>query len=75
MANAEQWGMARAVLADVHERLVREFSELLEDSDVAACVTKAHRELDVVPAGAMPELLERLARVRLRGQLGLAASA
>jgi hypothetical protein len=66
---------ARTVLADVHERLVREFAELLEATDVAACVTKAHRELDAVPAGAMPELLERLARVRLRGQLDLAATA
>ena len=63
------------MLADVHERLAREFSELLEASDVAACVMRAHRELDVVPAGAMPELLERLVRVRLRGQLDLAATA
>ena len=74
MLSTDQWGAARAVLVDVHARLVREFSELLETSDVAACVTKAHRELDSVPVGAMPELLERLARVRLRGQLELAAT-
>jgi len=70
MVHADQRGAAREVLADVHERLVREFSEWLESEDVAACVTEAHRELDVVPAAALPELLERLARVRLRGQLG-----
>ncbi len=70
MVHADQRGTAREVLDDVRERLVREFSEWLESEDVAACVTEAHRELDVVPAAALPELLERLARVRLRGQLG-----
>ncbi len=70
-----QAGTSPAVPAEVHERLVREFSELLDASDVAACVARARRELDAVPTGALPELLERLARVRLQGQLDVAASA
>jgi hypothetical protein len=73
MTQADQAGAAREVLADVHERLVSEFAEMLEAGDVLACVTKAHHELDVVPAAALPELLERLARVRLRGRVERAA--
>jgi hypothetical protein len=58
--------VAGAGAADVTERLLAEFDGELDSAVVAAVVLDCRAELAAVPAGALPELLERLARERLR---------
>jgi len=51
--------------ADVVERLFAEFTPRHSLSDIAAIVGQCRAELSCSPALALPELIERLARVRL----------
>ncbi len=51
--------------ADVAERLFRTFHAVYPLPVIIAVLQRCRTELDSVPAGAMPELLERLARQRL----------
>jgi hypothetical protein len=53
------------VMIDVIERLHREFGAQHSRTEILAVVRTCHDQLDSVPAEAMPELLERLARQRL----------
>lgn len=53
-------------LADVTDRLIGEFAGGLSASVVVATVRHCRRELDIVSGPAMPEMVERLARQRLR---------
>ena len=52
-------------LADVVERLFADFESELGLPVVVAVTRRARRELDIVAAPALPELVERLARQRL----------
>jgi hypothetical protein len=54
-------------VADVTERLLAEFGSERDLALIAAVVLGCRAELAAVSAGAMPELLERLARNRLLG--------
>ncbi|WP_067686644.1 hypothetical protein [Nocardia jejuensis] len=49
------------------DRLYLEFGGKLERTVVAAVVRQCVQDLDSAPAGALPELSERLARQRLLG--------
>ncbi|HEY2044376.1 MAG TPA: hypothetical protein VGH11_17000 [Jatrophihabitans sp.] len=51
--------------ADVVGRLCRDFSPLLPEVVIVEVVSQCRWELSGVPAAAMPEMLERLARHRL----------
>ena len=53
-------------LADVVERMHAEFGSRLPMTFVVTTVRRCRRELDIVNGPALPELLERLARQRLR---------
>jgi hypothetical protein len=53
-------------VADVTERLLAEFGSERDLAVIAAVVLGCRAELAAVSAGALPELLERLARERLR---------
>jgi hypothetical protein len=57
------------------ERLALEFSAEVPPSAVRAFVVRARAELCADPPGALPELVERLARVRLLEVLGRAEEA
>ena len=51
--------------ADLVEQLFREYESVLSLSGIVALVNQCRHELAGIPPGAMPELLERLARCRL----------
>ncbi len=51
--------------ADVTERLFRTFHAVHPLPVITAVVQQCRTDLDSVPSGAMPELLERLAHQRL----------
>lgn len=53
-------------LVDVTERLMAEFDGAVQVDDVARVVRASRENLAGSPPGAMPELVERLARQRLR---------
>lgn len=55
---------------DTTVRLRTEFGGQVAASRVAAVVAGARNDLDAVPATALPELLERLARQRLLDPMG-----
>jgi hypothetical protein len=61
---------ACASLAPISERLFHDFGAQVGLSDIVAIVRQCRGELDIVPAGAVPELVERLARERLRLRRG-----
>jgi hypothetical protein len=50
---------------DVTERLFAEFTGVHPLTTITAAVRQAHLDLQGAPRGAMPELVERLARQRL----------
>jgi len=52
-------------LADVTERLMAEFGAHLDVSAISRIVLHCRHDLAGAPSGAMPELVERLARERL----------
>ncbi len=52
--------------ADITERLFRTFHAVYPLPLITAVLQQCRTDLDSVPAGAMPELLERLAQQRLR---------
>jgi hypothetical protein len=52
-------------IADVTERLMAEFSGLLDCASVSRTVLACRHELLDAPPAALPELVERLARQRL----------
>ena len=51
--------------ADITERLVRMFAAVHPLPVITAVVQQCRTDLDSVPSGAIPELLERLAHQRL----------
>jgi hypothetical protein len=54
-----------ASLAAISERLFQDFGAHVGLSEIVTVVRQCRGELDIVPAGAVPELVERLARQRL----------
>jgi hypothetical protein len=52
-------------VADVTERLMLEFGAVLPLADVSHAVLQSFKDLAAAPIGALPELVERLARQRL----------
>jgi hypothetical protein len=52
-------------VADVTERLMLEFGAVLPLADVSHAVLQSFKDLAAAPLGALPELVERLARQRL----------
>lgn len=54
-----------AVTVDVVKRLTAEFGEHLDPESISALVVASWRDLAGASAGALPELLERLARQRV----------
>jgi hypothetical protein len=59
-------GDAFASLAVISERLFHEFGAHIGLAEIVAVVRQCRREVDVGPAASVPELVERLARERLR---------
>ncbi len=57
-------------MEQVRHRLIREFGAGTSRAEVAASVERARRDLDPPSPAALPELVERLARVRLHVQAG-----
>jgi len=57
-------------VADVTERLMVEFGKVLPLADVSRVVLQSVRDLAGSPAGALPELVERLARQLLHEATG-----
>jgi hypothetical protein len=53
-------------LADVIDRLTAEFEPALDRIAIARTVRHCRRELGIIHGPALPELVERLARQRLR---------
>jgi len=51
--------------ADITERLFRMFAAVHPPPVITAVVQQCRTDLDSVPSGAIPELLERLAHQRL----------
>ncbi|MCU1607942.1 MAG: uncharacterized protein JWP46_4407 [Modestobacter sp.] len=51
-------------------RLAEEFDGWAEPQEVVSVVQTARRELSGAPVGALPELVERLARYRLHVSIG-----
>jgi hypothetical protein len=49
----------------VQQRLVAEFVDRAATAEIEAEINRAHAEIDAVPTAALPELVERLVRVRL----------
>ena len=49
-------------VADVTERLMLEFGAVLPLADVSHAVLQSFKDLAAAPVGALPELVERLAR-------------
>lgn len=56
-------------VVDVTERLMAEFEDRLGLAVISRVVNGARRDLAGTPAGALPELVERLARQRLQDAL------
>ncbi len=52
-------------VVDVTERLMAEFEDRLDLKRITDVVRTCRQELDGTPTGALPELVERLARQRL----------
>ena len=55
----------------IRRRLSTEFVARMSVAEIAACIERAQNDLDAPSPAALPELVERLARVRLRAQVGL----
>ena len=55
----------------VRSRLVGEFVARVSVEDITTGIEKARAELDTVPSAALPELVERLVRIRLRATAGV----
>ena len=55
----------------IRRRLITEFVARTSVAEIAACIERARTDLDAPSPAALPELVERLARVRLRAQVGL----
>ena len=55
----------------IRRRLITEFVARMSVAEIAACIERARTDLDAPSPAALPELVERLARVRLRAQVGL----
>ena len=53
-------------VVDVTERLMAEFEDRLGLDVISGVVNGARRDLAGTPAGALPELVERLSRQRLQ---------
>ena len=53
-------------LTTLSERLYTECGSDIRLSEILAVLQQCVEDLDVAPAGALPELLERLARARLQ---------
>ncbi len=64
-----------AALADVVDRLFAEFENQLALPVISATVLRCRRDLDIAAGPALPELVERLARQRLRDLAGNAPGA
>ncbi len=64
-----------ASLADVVDRLFAEFDSRLALPVISGTVLRCRRELDIAAEAALPELVERLARQRLRDIAGGAPEA
>ena len=63
---ADATGAQRESVADVAESLMAEYEARVPLAVVSSVVIDAHRELDhQIPGGAMPEMLHRLAALRL----------
>jgi hypothetical protein len=58
----------RPALAEITKRLCAEFHTRSRE-DISAAVHEADNDLASAPTGALPELVERLARQRLTDQL------
>lgn len=54
-----------AALAEIDERLRAEFQTRISRARISAVVRQADNDLSGAPTGALPELVERLARQRL----------
>jgi hypothetical protein len=61
---------AAASLAAISERLFHDFGAQVGLPEIVAVVRQCRGELDIVPPAAVPELVERLARERLRLHTG-----
>jgi hypothetical protein len=64
---------ADSVTDDAIDRLTAEFHGLAPARDILDAVHASRAELSGMPAGALPELVERLARVRLAESVEKAA--
>jgi hypothetical protein len=53
------------LLAAVTQRLMEEFGRERPIDEILATVRQCHTDLDAVPLGSIPEMVERLARQRL----------
>jgi hypothetical protein len=60
-------GAADHSFADVAERLMAEFAARVDLGTISRVILGCRRDLQGSPAGALPELVERLARERLLG--------
>ncbi len=58
-------------VVDVAERLMAEFEDRLGLDVISKVVNSCRRDLNCAPAGALPELVDRLARQRLLHALAL----
>lgn len=56
-------------LAEINERLYAEFRTHTSRDRISAVVRQADNDLSGAPTGALPELVERLARQRLTDEL------
>jgi hypothetical protein len=54
----------------VRHRLIKEFVARTSTAEIASCIARAYSDLDAPSPAALPELVERLARVRLRAHVG-----
>jgi hypothetical protein len=59
----------RRMISTVSQRLLAEFDATLDLGVVTRIVASCLRDLDAVPPAALPELLERSARERVRAAL------
>ena len=62
--------LAGAGAAQIRSRLSEEFVARVPLADVMAGIERARSELDTVSAAALPEMVERLVRIRLRSLAG-----
>lgn len=54
----------------IGSRLSEEFMARVPVADIMACIDRARAELDTVSVGALPEMVERLVRIRLLSLTG-----